>query len=74
MMPLSTAPDAKTLVSSVEDHPLFRAALARVIEGLPGVRAGPHLDRIREKTGQRRRSELTRRAIGHGLLRRRARA
>ena len=33
-----------------------------------------HLNRIREKTGQRRRSELTRLAIGEGLLRRRARA
>lgn len=30
-----------------------------------------HLDRIREKTGQRRRSELTRFAIGAGLLARR---
>jgi DNA-binding NarL/FixJ family response regulator len=30
-----------------------------------------HLDRIREKTGQRRRSELTRLAIGEGLLARR---
>ena len=27
-----------------------------------------HLDRIREKTGQQRRSELTRLAIGEGIL------
>lgn len=34
-----------------------------------------HLDRIREKTGQRRRSELTRLAIGEGIsLRRRVKA
>jgi DNA-binding NarL/FixJ family response regulator len=32
-----------------------------------------HLDRIREKTGRRRRSELTRLAIGEGIVRRAAR-
>lgn len=48
LMPLSTIPDATTLVSIVEDHPLFRAALATVIEGLPGVRLGPVAGSVEE--------------------------
>ncbi|MEV6343727.1 response regulator transcription factor [Actinoplanes sp. NPDC051851] len=37
-----------TLVSVVEDHPLFRAALARVVEELPGVEAGPVAGSVEE--------------------------
>jgi DNA-binding NarL/FixJ family response regulator len=36
------------LVSVVEDHPLFRAALARVIDELPGVRLGPVAGSVEE--------------------------
>ncbi|BCJ49831.1 DNA-binding response regulator [Actinoplanes sp. NBRC 14428] len=37
-MPLT--PDTSILVSIVEDHPLYRMALARVVDGLPGCTLG----------------------------------
>ena len=45
-MQLSTS--GPTLVSIVEDHPLFRTALAAVIGGLPGVRPGPVAGSVEE--------------------------
>jgi DNA-binding transcriptional ArsR family regulator len=77
------------LVGVVEDRPLYRAAVARVLAEAPAVEVGElaesvahfaealsisvrtvrsHLDRIRDKTGRRRRSELTRLAIEEGIV------
>ncbi|GGK99598.1 LuxR C-terminal-related transcriptional regulator [Mangrovihabitans endophyticus] len=40
--------DDAIVVSIVEDHPLFRAALSRVVEGLPGFRLGPVAGSVEE--------------------------
>jgi hypothetical protein len=49
-----------------DDH--LAEALALAVLGLVACVAGSHLDRIRDKTGCRRRADLTRLALGAGLV------